>query len=267
MTNIDDFMKEDKVWCTHVTFIEDGHVLQTPEQHVEWTLRSLINVNAFFISQLPQEYDMQMNPDMFLKSFSFTQNSQQRKNAPGWRSQAPIVNKDPMVVNEDFTEEQRTNRLQAYLTWKQFVCAVGGHVLYLVAKGKVPALHERRSKMKNATNNVTKHPSRYGRPRATIFAGKQVGPGSDLKTKKNQAVRKRVHDVRIAATQTTEITTFKRKRVADDQSSPSKKTQKLTPNKNQETTASGKGEHVGGDKQRHQTAIDNDVSTTRDEVL
>ncbi|KAG6912228.1 hypothetical protein DXG01_016212, partial [Tephrocybe rancida] len=163
-----DFTKEAKAWCTHATFVDDGHVVQTPEQHINWTLRSLVNINTFFLSQLPPEYEMRMNPDLFLRSFSFTRDGQRRRaarweNAPGWRSSVAI--EDVMDVDEDFSVERRTGRSEAYVAWGEFQHTVGGHIPYLVAKGKVPALHERSSKAQDSLKEATKHPNRDGRPK------------------------------------------------------------------------------------------------------
>ncbi|KAG6914144.1 hypothetical protein DXG01_002196 [Tephrocybe rancida] len=169
MMNVDDFTNEDKAWCNRATFIDDGHILQTPEQHINWTLHSLANINTFFVSQLPPEYGIQMNPDLFLQSFSFLVEQKRQRpvlwsNALGWRSHTPNNNEDLLHVEQNFESKQRTRRSEAYKSWEQYRRAVEGHIPYLVAKAKAPPLHVSLGKAAGKVLEKEKRTNRDGRP-------------------------------------------------------------------------------------------------------
>ena len=69
----------------------DGAGVMQPVEHVDWFARALLLFNRSLLRQLPESYNIRLDPATFLSSFTFTANNTIRHPTP-WAF-AP----DPMV--------------------------------------------------------------------------------------------------------------------------------------------------------------------------
>ena len=62
---------KDRGWCNHAQYCEDGRIVQEREAHVNFVSRALYGVSKYIGQQLPKEYDLIIDPDLFLKAFTY----------------------------------------------------------------------------------------------------------------------------------------------------------------------------------------------------
>ncbi|KAG6818850.1 hypothetical protein H0H93_001053, partial [Arthromyces matolae] len=145
MINVDNFMDTPTPQCTHATYLADGHLLQTPEQQVSWVARNLLCMSQYFLNQLPKEYDIRLNPDLFLGSVSYMQAGVRStpkawEEAPGFRSDDNEAS-FPRNLSDLFGQDQKALRVAAQQEWERYLATVAGHIPSMVAKKVVPSLH------------------------------------------------------------------------------------------------------------------------------
>ncbi|KAI0060625.1 hypothetical protein BV25DRAFT_1917696 [Artomyces pyxidatus] len=86
--NPEDYAKQP--WSSHATFAADGDVIMAPRSLVTYIARSLLLFCIYILAQLPQKYQVQIDTDKFLTSFSMEEDGE-RKNLEPW-AYAPRLN-------------------------------------------------------------------------------------------------------------------------------------------------------------------------------
>ena len=75
---------EDRGWCNHAQYCEDGQIVQEREAHINFISRALYGISKYFGQQVPKEYDLIIDPDLFMKAFTYCNKEGRRVSADAW---------------------------------------------------------------------------------------------------------------------------------------------------------------------------------------
>jgi hypothetical protein len=144
--------REQRGWCPHATYLEDGRVIAAQRSHVNFIVRALYCVVLYFILQLPEEYGVRVDLDTFFLAFSMLNEDNQRTRiqpwvaGPGYRYNAKQPSTDMEVddmgpttgshdvLNEEEFKNQEDVRAPMRATWARYYQHVASHIPYAVCK-------------------------------------------------------------------------------------------------------------------------------------
>lgn len=106
--------------------------------HMNFMARGFLQVSQYFTDQLPPDYEVQIDPDAFLRSISFKENNNRVTvpiwdNAPGFRSQPAV----PNSTSEQAVQiSQATRRGDIIRKWRIHFNKFASVIPYSVIKGQ-----------------------------------------------------------------------------------------------------------------------------------
>ena len=121
--------------CVHATWTRDGPVVSSQLSLVTFVARLLLCMCLYFVRQLPQQYEVRLDSDVFLSVFSTEVNSRREvvlpwALAPGWRSVHIDAEGDGDAAMS--TTDQHTLRQSALDQWNRYSAKYSAHIPFCV---------------------------------------------------------------------------------------------------------------------------------------
>ena len=121
--------------CVHAMWARDGPVVSSQLSLVTFVARLLLCMCLYFVRQLPQQYEVRLDSDVFLSAFSTEVNSRRQvvlpwALAPGWRSVHIDAEGDGDAAMS--TTDQHTLRQSALNQWNRYSAKYSAHIPFCV---------------------------------------------------------------------------------------------------------------------------------------
>ncbi|KAJ6448468.1 hypothetical protein C8R45DRAFT_1115238 [Mycena sanguinolenta] len=136
MQHLDCESRRHRAFSTQANFAQDGEVVNDTRSHVTFMVRLLLLLVIWILNQLPFAYQIRVNSDQFLGSFSFQVNNEREavgvwENGPGFRdpSAQQVPNNGSGLVSQD------TIRSRHKRAWRLHYNRYAEHIPYAVGAG------------------------------------------------------------------------------------------------------------------------------------